>query len=169
MRAVGALVLNVLGYDVELLLPTALSKKRVWALLGKHGIGAARGKPVITVELVANADIYEAGGALHRPGLLLGLGFALDYQRKRLLYPENSPLLQHMKNLGMQNPLTRAPLFSASRCWRSTMAPRASMPARRRPPPRRFICMPRRSSRRKARSCFAGRKHSGKRRSRRSC
>jgi hypothetical protein len=101
----------VLGFDVEMLLPTALAKKRVRALLGKRGIGAARGKPVMAVELVANADVYEVGGALHRPELLLGLGFALDYGRRRLLYPENSPLLQNMKNLGMQNPLTRTIIF----------------------------------------------------------
>ena len=108
----GSFVVNVLGYDVEMIVPTALAKKRVRALRGGHGIQTARGKPVLTVELVANADVYEIGGPLYDPRLLLGLGFALDYELRRLLYPENSPLLQKMKNLGMQNPLTRTIIFA---------------------------------------------------------
>jgi len=104
---------NLFGYDISIDFPDAKPAKQQFnELLGRHGLAKPQDDPLLSVGLVENLDDFEAGGPLHTAGLLLGEGFALDYEKRTLLYPRHAPRLMHMKNLGDQNPFVRTVIFS---------------------------------------------------------
>ncbi len=103
---------NLHGYDVGMSkLSRKISKRDLTALLGTHGVSASARAPEISVLLVDDPNDYEKGGHWYTPDLLLGEGFALNYQTQTILYPRHAPRAMNMKNLGMQNPFARTIVF----------------------------------------------------------
>ncbi len=100
------------GYDVALSVPAPkLTAADLKALLGTHAIEPSTRPPVITAQLIDDANDFEEGGSLYTPELMLGDGFALNYETRTIYFPRHSPRLLHMKNLGDQNPFTRTVIF----------------------------------------------------------
>ncbi|MEI6235963.1 MAG: hypothetical protein WCT04_23150 [Planctomycetota bacterium] len=103
---------NLHGYDVGMsTLTRKLSARDLKSLTGTHGVAQPTGVPEISVLLVDDANDYEKGGKWHTPELLLGEGFALNYQTNTILYPRHAPRSMDMKNLGAQNPFVRTVIF----------------------------------------------------------
>ena len=104
---------NLHGFDIGMsALTPKLSARDFKDLLGTHAVTPALGGPKLTVLLIDEAQDFEEGGTWHMPELLLGEGFALNYQTHTLYYPRHAPRSLNMKNLGAQNPFTRTVVFS---------------------------------------------------------
>ena len=106
---------NLHGFDVGVsTLTRNMPARELTALLGAHGVSPSAATPEISVLFVDDADDFEKGGIWHTPDLLLGEGFALNYQTRTILYPRRAERSMDMKNLGAQNPFARTVVFCVS-------------------------------------------------------
>lgn len=101
---------EISGYPVAL--ESTLAERKIARMLGTHAVKKTTAKPVARVLFVKDMNSYEHGGPDFRPEILLGEGFALDYESRTIFYPAGASHTQIIKNLGAQNPLTRTIIFS---------------------------------------------------------